>query len=205
LDPFPLELPFAKAHIFEVRPGFTPEGVQIYEVGVAGKERLPDGNDYVILETRTRPRASSSARAIGREWLRRDGSGIVCARRQEGPTISDLEPVQRFLRLPLLEGDSWKWSGRAGGLPCTSETTVVSRERVTVPEGTHEGTWRLDTTTRSDNGDVLTRSIRIAPGFGLIEEESCITASGRTLKFDARLLREVEPGKPSVTGKTKHR
>jgi hypothetical protein len=186
-DPFPFD---RYRHIFDTRRNGAGEGMIVFERSVTGRDRLRDGLDYWVVATRVKSQGRGDGRIVSREWLRSTGDAIVCGRRQEGPLVSDLEPVQTLLVLPLAAGTTWRWSGLSGGRPCSMESRVEGRVRTVVGAGTFEDAWRVHQETRSEDGvDRVTRDLLLQPGVGLVEEKATIVTDRRTLELDAALLR----------------
>ncbi len=188
-DPFPFD---RYRHVFDTRQNRNGagEGLILFERSVTGRDHLRDGLEYWVVVTRVRSQTTGDGRIVSREWLRSTGDAIVCGRRQEGPLVSDLDPVQKILALPLVTGANWRWSGRSGGRPCSMESKVEGRVRAVVGAGTFEDAWRVHQETRSEDGvDHATRDLLLQPGVGLVEERATIVTDRRTLELDAALLR----------------
>jgi len=190
-DPFPLD---GRTRVFDTRQGRMSEGVIAFERVFAGPERLADGHEYRVFETRVLNKSTGARRVVSREWLRATADAVLCSRRQEGPLVCDLEPPQPVVRVPLGVGQRWAWSGEAGGRPAHASWVVSGRESVAVHAGTFEEAWRIDMEVRSgDGGDAaILRTLWLQPGLGLVEERSRILLETRQLELDAA-LREV-PG-----------
>jgi hypothetical protein len=190
-DPFPLD---GRLRIFDTRQGRAGDGMILFERVATRRERLSDGHEYLVFETLARMRSTGEGRVVSREWLRRAPDGILCRRRQEGPSPSDLDPPQCVVALPLDLGKTWSWSGTSDGRRSGMKCTVVARERVTVGAGTFQDAWRIDSEvwTEDPPRDEVRRSLWLQPGVGLIEERATIGVDGRTLQLDAALVEVIE-------------
>src|SRR5581483_9819563 len=168
IDPtalFPLD---DRVRVFDTRQGPGgpgDEGVIAFEVAPIGMEGLSDGR-YVIYETRVLTRSTGARRVVSREWLRRAPEGILCARRDEGPLACALVPPQPVILSRLAIGQSWTWSGMAGGRRSEMRSTVAALERVSVAAGTFRDAWRIDSEIRSGDGhpDTIRRTCWFEPG-----------------------------------------
>jgi hypothetical protein len=188
-DPFPLD---GRLRTYETRHAGIGEGVLLYDRIATGIQRLSDGGEYVIVETWARTRGVANGRLVSREWFRREPSALLCGRRQEGPLVGDLEPPQPIVRYPLVVGDRWTWSGRAGGRPCQMTCVVAACERVKVPAGTFEDAWRIDSTVKPTEGaDSIVRSLWVQPGLGVVEEKSLVVTDQKRVDLDA-VLGQIE-------------
>jgi hypothetical protein len=185
-DPFPLD---ARTRIFDTRQGRLSEGVIAFERVSSGSERLPDGNEYRVFETRVLSRGTGSRRVVSREWLRTTADAVLCGRRQEGPLVCDLVPPQPLVQLPLAVGHGWNWSGTAGGHPARATWVVTGRDRVGVHAGTFPDAWRIENEVRSEDraGSAVLRTLWLQPGVGLVEERARILLEARQLELDAAL------------------
>lgn len=185
---FPLVANDPKEHLFQCTGFLRPKLVCVF--GPA--QRLPSG-DYVVYEIREQPYGAAAPQTFGREWLRADEHGVVCAQREEVSVLTVLDPPQRVLDLPLSTGKRWEWKGKASGLACESESTVMGRERLALPYGTVDDCWRVDTVTRGREGDKLVRSVWFAAGLGIVQEVSRIESQGRAMSIFTKLERVGDP------------
>jgi len=185
LDPFPLD---GRVRVFDTHdaPGAT-EGFIAFERVAVGRKMLRDGQNYSIFETRVVNKGTGERRVVSREWLRRTAEGIFCARRQEGPLTSDLDPPQPILLLPLMPGRRWSWSGLVGGLECTFNAVVSGRGPARVGAGVFSEAWRVDMVSTSGDRECVRRTLWIQLGIGLIAERAHIERMGRILELDATL------------------
>jgi hypothetical protein len=186
-DIFPLEGPL---RVFDTHdaPGVS-QGVLVFERSTGGRERLGNGEEYVVTETRVLNRGTGARRVVSREWLVRTPDGVFCGKRQEGPLVAILEPPQPVVLLPLTTGRRWEWEGLAGGRRCRLTGVVSASERVSVGAGTFEDAWRIDSEIVSDDPPktLIRRSFWLESGIGLIEEKARVELGGRTLELDATL------------------
>lgn len=196
-DPFPLD---ARVRTYDTRHERGLSGMIAFERAPTARERLSDGHEYVVVETRAVAHNSGARRVVSREWVRAAdddprGPGVYCRRRQEGPLVCELDPPQPLILTPLVVGRRWTWTGRAGGRASEAKSVVLARERVTVGAGTFEQAWRIDTETHATEGlaETVRRSLWLVEGLGLVEERSTIALEGRaTLELDAVLI-EARP------------
>jgi hypothetical protein len=160
-----------------------------FEIGTAGTERLPDGETWTIVDTYTTSLGSVTRRLVQREWLRATSTAILCARRAEGPIVSDLVPVQTVLQLPVAAGASWTWEGTSGGKLCRRRTRVAGSEVLANQMGHEHEAWRVEDETEglATPGHVK-RTLWYVRGLGVVAERSEITLPEFQRILEAKLV-----------------
>jgi hypothetical protein len=131
------------------------------------------------------------------EWLRPAGDRILCARRQVGSTVLDLDPPQPVLVAPITSGTTWAWAGRVGGVEAraTFEVTAVDAAPAEGASGAAGLTGPIARVVQTTTVDGLScTSARVyALGVGVIDEQGTFPVGEAGMAEDRMRAFRVEP------------
>lgn len=94
--------------------------------GIDGWEVLPDGRAWARVVTALDHPKRRDVYLV--EWVRPAVDRVLCARRQVGQLVIDLDPPQPVLVAPVASGATWTWTGTAGGRPASTTCRVAGVE-----------------------------------------------------------------------------
>src|SRR5438552_16414671 len=141
----------------------TADGKQSeFTIKVLNEEK-ENGNTLYLVET------VSTFQPI-HDWYSKP-SGCVLMHRQEYVTSgskAEYQPTKKFLKNPLMSGDSWHWQGKGMmGVEIDESNNVSGPETVSVPAAKFEA---MKVTTKVIQGGApVTKTYWYAPGIGLVK------------------------------------
>lgn len=117
-----------------------------------------------------------SGRDVERLWLRREPTGVVQVRAQDGELAPvDYEEPVVHVPIPAAVGRTWEYEVPTAAFVVRFTGSVEGVEDVTVPAGTFRCA-RIRTVGRVDRVTLTERVAWYSPGTGLVQEESMFDA-----------------------------
>jgi hypothetical protein len=129
-----------------------------------------------------------------RDWYSK-GDGLVLNHHETYGDKMQAEflPPKKFLKNPLVDGDTWEWAGKGMmAMPVTEKSTVSGPEEITVPAGTFKA-MKVEALV-TQGGMPVTKTYWYGPNVGLVKSR---TQSG-TVISNTELVEyqfpKLEPG-----------